>query len=133
MIPFLTILAISSASIFEIKLFLSSAARGRIAAFALDLEKLTLGVMITLIPGVSYGIAYYISFDHSLAILIMGGSAFAELAIAGYLLKRSKKDANRSLSHSSMSAGAMGGKPETSLDVVISSVSSVAIKGDLHC
>jgi predicted permease len=89
LIPFVTILAIASASIFEIRLFLSSAVKGRIAALALDLEKLIVGVTVTLIPEFSYAIAYFFSFDHSLAILSMGGAAVAELATAVYLLKRS--------------------------------------------
>jgi hypothetical protein len=89
LIPFVTILAIASASIFEIRLFLSSAVKGRIAALTLDLEKLIVGIMITFIPEVAYATTYFISFDHILAILIMGGAAVAELAMAVYLLKRS--------------------------------------------
>jgi predicted permease len=89
LIPYITIMAIASASIFEIKLFLSSATKGKIAALIHDLEKLIAGVIITLIPEVAYATTFFISFDHVLAILIMGGTAVAELAMAVYLLKRS--------------------------------------------
>ena len=89
LIPYITILAIASASIFEIKLFLSSAPKGKIAALIHDLEKLIAGVIITLIPEAAYVTAYLISFDHIFAILIMGVTAVAELAVAVYLLKRS--------------------------------------------
>ncbi len=88
-IPFIIILAIASASIFEIKLFLSSAAKGKIRALTQDFEKLIAGVMIILIPEIAYATAYFISFDHILAISIMGWVAVFELAIAVYLLKRS--------------------------------------------
>ena len=89
LIPFITILAIASASIFEIKLFLNSAAKGRIRALTQDFEKLIAGVMIALIPEIAYATTYFISFDHVLAISIMGWVAVSELATAVYLLKRS--------------------------------------------
>ena len=89
LIPFITLLAIASASIFEIRLFLASAAKGRIAALILDLEKLGVGVIVVLIPEVSYAITYFSSFNHNLAILSMVGAAVAELTTAVYLLKRS--------------------------------------------
>jgi predicted permease len=89
LIPYITILAIASASVFEIKLFLSSATRGRIASLTRDLEKLIAGVMATLIPEAVYTITYLISFDHIFAVLIMGGTGVIELAMAVYLLRRS--------------------------------------------
>jgi predicted permease len=89
LIPFLTILAIASASIFEIKLFLGSAANGKIAAVARDAEKLVAGVITALIPQIAYAASYFISFDHVTAILTMGGAAVIELAVALYVLKRS--------------------------------------------
>jgi predicted permease len=89
LIPFLTILAIASASIFEIKLFLSSAANGKIAAVARDAEKLVAGVITALIPQIAYAASYFISFDHVTAILTMGGAAVIELAVALYVLERS--------------------------------------------
>jgi predicted permease len=89
LIPYITTLAIASASIFEIKLFLDSAAKGRIAALIHDFEKLVAGVVITLIPEVAYAATYFVSFDHILAILIMAGAAAAELGIAVFLLRRS--------------------------------------------
>jgi predicted permease len=89
MIPFLTILAIASASVFEIKLFLHSAAEGKIAAVIRDAEKLVVGVMIVLAPEVAYAVSYLTSYDHIYAILAMGGTAVAELALALHALKRS--------------------------------------------
>jgi len=89
LIPVFTTLTIASASIFEIKLFLSSATKGRIAALILDVEKLIAGVMITIIPEIAYAVTYFISIDHILAILTMGVAAVAELAMAVYLLGRS--------------------------------------------
>jgi predicted permease len=89
LMPFLTMLAIASASIFEIKLFLCSAAKGRIAAVIHDAEKLAAGVLITLIPEVVYAASYFLSFDHVTAVLTMGIAAVVELTIASYVLKRS--------------------------------------------
>jgi predicted permease len=89
MIPFLTMLAIASASVFEIKLFLNSAAKGRIAAVILDVEKLVAGVMIALAPEIAYVISYLILYNHVAAILTMSGTAIAELALALYVLKGS--------------------------------------------
>lgn len=89
LLPFFTMLAIASASIFEIKLFLCSAAKGRIAAVIRDAEKLAAGVLITLIPVVAYAASYFVSFDHVTAVLAMGGAAVFELVVASYVLKRS--------------------------------------------
>lgn len=87
LIPYVIMLGITSASIVEIKLFLNSAAKGRIAALVQDLEKLMAGVAIMLIPEAAYATAYLVSFDHVLAILAMSVTAVAELAIAVYLLR----------------------------------------------
>jgi predicted permease len=89
MIPFLTILAIASASVSEIKIFLDSAAKGRIAAVMRDVEKLAAGVMITIVPEIAYAASYLISHSHVAAILTMGGIAVVELALARYALKGS--------------------------------------------
>jgi predicted permease len=91
MIPFLTILAIASASVFEIKLFLNSAAKGRIAAVILDAEKLVAGVMIALAPEIAYAATYLISNSHVSAILTMGGTAVVELALTLHVLNSSQK------------------------------------------
>jgi predicted permease len=88
-IPFLTILAIASASVFEIKLFLNSAAKGKIAAVIRDAEKLVAGVMIVLAPEIAYAVSYLISHDHVSAILAMGATAVVELTLSLYALKRS--------------------------------------------
>jgi predicted permease len=87
LIPYAITLAITSASILEIKLFLNSAAKGRIAALIHDLEKLVVGVTVTLIPEVAYVTVYFVSFNHVLAILTMCGAAVAELAMAVCMLK----------------------------------------------
>jgi predicted permease len=89
LMPFFTMLAIASASIFEIKLFLCSAAKGRIAAVVRDAEKLAVGVLTTLIPQFAYAASYFISLNHATAVLAMGAAAIAELIIATHVLKRS--------------------------------------------
>jgi predicted permease len=89
LIPYAIMLAIAAASILEIKLFLNSAAKGRIAALVYDLEKLIAGITIMLVPEIAYVTAYFVSFDHILAILTMSGAAAAELAMAVYALNNS--------------------------------------------
>jgi predicted permease len=89
LLPFFTMLAIASASIFEIKLFLCSAAKGRIGAVIRDVEKLAVGVLIALIPEVTYAAFYFLSFNHLTAVLAMGGAAVVEVAFAFCVLKRS--------------------------------------------
>jgi len=91
LIPFFIMLAIASASVFEIQLFLSSVTKGKIAALTHDLKKLITGVTTLLTPMAAYALAYLISFNHILAILCMGGATISELTIAVYLLKRNKK------------------------------------------
>lgn len=87
LVPYVTLLATASASIFEIKLFLGSAAEGKIEALVHDLEKLVAGITIMLIPEAAYVTAYIVSLNHILAILVMSGAALAELATAVCLLK----------------------------------------------
>lgn len=89
LIPYFTILAIASASIIEIRLFLGFAAKRKIDTLLHDLGRLIAGVIITLIPEVAYVITYLIWVDHVLAILVMGGAATAELAMALCLLRSS--------------------------------------------
>jgi hypothetical protein len=89
LLPFFTMLAIASASIFEIKLFLCSAAKGRVAAVIRDAEKLAAGVLITLIPVVAYAGSYFVSLDHVTAVLAMGGAAVSEFVVAFYVLRHS--------------------------------------------
>lgn len=90
-IPFFILLSIASASIFEIKLFLDSITRGKIAALTHDLRKLITGVTTIIIPMAAYTLGFLVSFSHIPAILSMATVAFAELAIAVYLLKRNKR------------------------------------------
>lgn len=89
LIPCVTLFSIASASILEIRLFLGSVAKGKIAALVNDVEKLIAGVAIILIPMVTYASTYFISLNHVVAILTMTGVALVELAIAVNLLKRS--------------------------------------------
>jgi predicted permease len=89
-IPFITILAIVSASTFEIKLFLSSVTKGKIAAIAHDLKKLVTGVMTIIFPMAAYALAFLVSFNHILALATMATVAFTEFAMALHLLKQSK-------------------------------------------
>lgn len=89
LLPFFTMLAIATASIFEVKLFLRSATKGRIAAVVHDAEKLAAGVLITLIPVAAYAGAYFASFDHAAATLAMGGAAASEFIVALCVLRRS--------------------------------------------
>jgi predicted permease len=92
LIPFLMMMAVASASIFEIKLFLSATARGKIAAVVGDIEKLFIGAFIVLLPEAAYAAVFLALLDHSYSLLIMGATALAELAAALYMLRRSQKD-----------------------------------------
>lgn len=82
LIPFLIIIAVASASIFEIKLFLGAAAKGKIAAIAKDIEKLIAGVIIVTIPQLIYSAVILLLHDQGLAILAMAASAFAEMGFS---------------------------------------------------
>jgi predicted permease len=90
-IPFFVILAIASASVFEIQLFLSSVTKGKIAALIHDLKKLIVGITTLIIPLAAYTLVYLISFNHVFAVSGMGGAAASELALAVHLLKHNKK------------------------------------------
>jgi predicted permease len=91
LIPFFVVLAIVSASIFEVQLFLDSVTRGKISAIIHDLKKLVVGVTILLIPLVAYVVTYLVSFSHVFAVLGIGGASASELAVAVYLLQCNKK------------------------------------------
>ena len=86
-IPLLMIGAVTSASVFEVKIFLRSAARGKIVAVVNDLEKLVVGGFTVLAPIVAYSVVFLKSFDHVISILAMGGTVLAELAVAFYILR----------------------------------------------
>jgi len=88
-IPFVTILSIASAGIVEIRLFLGLVAKRKIDTLIHELGRLMAGVVIALIPEIAYVITYLMSADHISAILVMGGAATAELAMASHLLRRS--------------------------------------------
>jgi predicted permease len=88
LIPCITTLSIISASVFEIELFLASAAKGKIRGVIRDLEKLLAGVAIILVPQVAYATVYFASLNHGFAILVMCAAASGELVIAIHTLKR---------------------------------------------
>jgi predicted permease len=89
LIPFFTIVAVASASVFEIVLFLRTAAQRAMTAIFNDLEKLFVGVLTVLAPQVVYAVVFLSSLDHSLSLFAMGCTVLAELAIAMYVLRNS--------------------------------------------
>jgi predicted permease len=88
LIPFLIILPVASASIFEIKLFLRNASRGKISSVLNDFEKLTVGVAVILAPLLVYAAEFLATFNHDFSFLAMAVVAFIELAAALYVLKK---------------------------------------------
>lgn len=89
LIPFLIIMPVASASVLEIKLFLRTAAKSRIASVLSDFEKLAVGVLIILVPEVAYAAMFLATFNHGFSLLAMAGTAFAELAVALHILDSS--------------------------------------------
>ena len=89
LIPCLTTGSVVAASIFEIRLFLRSAARNKIAAIVNDLEKLVVGAFTVLVPMVVYSVVFVLSLSHGLSLFAMGGMVFLELGLALYSLRRS--------------------------------------------
>jgi predicted permease len=89
LIPFLITMSVASASILEIKLFLRTAAKGRISAIVNDFEKLVVGVLIVLIPNIAYAAVFLSSFSHGLSLLTMGAITLLEIAVALSFLRRS--------------------------------------------
>jgi len=90
-IPFFAVLAIASASVFEIQLFLRSVTKGKIAALFHDLQKLVIGVTTLTVPLAAYAVVFLVSFSHIFAVLAMGGASASELALAIHLLESNKK------------------------------------------
>lgn len=90
-IPFCTVLAIASASVFEIQLFLNSVTKGKISAIIHDIKKLVIGFTTLIFPLAVYSVVYLISFSHFFGLLYMGACSAFELSLAIYLLKRNKK------------------------------------------
>ena len=88
LIPFLTIAAVASASIFEIRLFLGAVAKGKIAAIVNDVQKLVVGVATVAIPQIVYGFTFLWFYNHTIALLAMTTVTFAELGLALQALKR---------------------------------------------
>jgi predicted permease len=89
LIPFFITIAVASASIFEIKLFLGAAAKGKIAAIINDLKKLIIGVFVVTVSQILYATTLLWSHNQSLALLIMGAITLAELSAALKTLGRS--------------------------------------------
>jgi len=89
LIPCLTTGSVVAASIFEIRLFLRSAARNKIAAIMNDLEKLVVGALTVLVPMVVYSVVFVLSLSHGLSLFAMGGMVLLELGLALYSLRRS--------------------------------------------
>jgi predicted permease len=89
LIPFFTIIAVASASVFEIVLFLRTTAKGQMAAIANDVQKLFVGVLVVLVPMVAYALAFLSSLGHSISLFAMGATVLAELTIAVYVLRNS--------------------------------------------
>jgi len=86
-IPFFIILAVTSASIFEINLFLNFITQGKIGALINDLKKLTVGITTLFIPLVTYAVVYLLSFSHIFAVVSMAVVSTLELSLAFYLLR----------------------------------------------
>jgi predicted permease len=88
LIPFLITIAIASASIIEVKLFLGTVVKGKINAIVNDLEKLIIGVFALLIPECVYAASFLTTLDQSFSLLVMATTVLAELAVSFYMLKR---------------------------------------------
>jgi hypothetical protein len=65
------------------------AAKGSVNTLVHDVVRLIAGIIIVLILEIAYAITYFCSVDHIFAILVMGGAAALEFAVAVYLLRRS--------------------------------------------
>ena len=89
LIPFFEILAVASASIFEVKIFLGAVAIGKIAGLVNDVEKMIVGVVTVTVPQIIYGILFLWSNDQNLALLTLAAVTFAELGVALQTLMRS--------------------------------------------
>ena len=87
-IPFLAMMSVASASIFEIKLFLKATEKGKMGAIVNDIEKIFVGVLIVLIPEVAYAFVFILSFNHGLSLLAMGTISILELAVAAFVSRR---------------------------------------------
>jgi predicted permease len=89
LIPCVAVVAIASASIIEIRLFLGFSRQGRVALLLYDLGRLMAGVTVGLIPLVVYALTYLLSGNHVSAILAMSSVAATEMAVAVHLLRQS--------------------------------------------
>ncbi len=88
LIPFLTVVSVASASIFEVVLFLRGAGKGQMAAVANDVQKLFVGVLVVLAPMVAYALAFLVSLSHIIPLAMLGAFVLAEFVVALYVLGR---------------------------------------------
>ncbi len=88
LIPLLSVLAVASASIFEIVMFLRTTSKGQVSAIANDVQKLSIGVVVVLAPMVAYALAYLLFPDRIVPPLSMAIAVLTELAIAIRVLNR---------------------------------------------
>jgi predicted permease len=88
LIPFLMVISIVSASIFEILIFLRSVGKSRIAGVINDVEKIFVGLLTVIVPEVAYVMVFFFSFNHAFATLAMCGTALFELWVALFILRR---------------------------------------------
>lgn len=84
--PIFTLIAVFSASVFEMKLFFRTAAESRIASLVNDAEKLIVGLLAILVPELVYATAVLSSFGYGFSLLLMGGTVLTQLSIAAYVL-----------------------------------------------
>ena len=87
-IPFLTVISVVSACIFEIRLFLKNTTKGRISAVANDLAKIIVGAFTIAIPILCYGAAFLLTFNHLISLLVMGTVSVIELTTATITFRR---------------------------------------------
>jgi len=87
-IPFFTLVAVFSASVFEMKLFFRAAARSRITSLITDVEKLIVGLLAILVPELVYAAAVLSSFGYGVSLLLMAATFLSELSIACFVLRR---------------------------------------------
>jgi hypothetical protein len=86
-IPVFTLIAVLSASVFEMKLFFRTAAKSRLASLVNDVEKLIVGLLAILVPELVYVTAVLSSFGYGFSLLLMGATVLFELSIAAYVLE----------------------------------------------
>ena len=77
LIPFFIIIAVASASVFEIKLFLKTVAKSTLAGVVNDVEKLAAGILTVLAPLLVYAVVFLSSLNYALSLFAMMGIVLA--------------------------------------------------------